>query len=654
MITMARNCRPTRQRIRVWLRLGLVPRIMFHKPASSTTRTASSASDDQKSRAWFPSEWPGLCSEAGSDAHGAPMHGHDAMFGNTSDRCADSQLTHATICVIFYREFRRIWDWRPIRRALIAILGHARGRIGKDVAQHADDTGAGLLVAACSRWRLPHAGAAQGAARARRGAQAPGDATRSRLEATQKRSKELQADLDKIAAERQRINARLVETGKLIHQSEAQLNQIESQLGELEAQEKHLRGTLEAAPRHDLGAACRHAAHGPKSAAGDGHPPRGCSVDGAQRHAAGVRVSRAQGPGRGARRAAQRSRARHDQHPHGGRQAARARRRASTTRARAWPALQETKRQSLAERQAELAQVRQAAAEIAKNVADLSELISKLDKEVAARHRARLLREGMAAEPRAAGVASRRPADAIRRRSRRSCSRRAASRVAMLTPGRIKPAIPFTEAKGLLPLPAQGRRVLDVRRQDPVRQPIQGPRAGDAPRRPGGVAERRLDRLRRRVPQLRPALDHQCRRRLSYSSCWTYLRSTCSSGQFVLAGEPVGVMSDGCEIVATAKTQDNAPILYIEFRKDQTAHRSRPLVVRCLSKGARMTRKSDYAFWTFVMLAVPCRGHDGSQRQPDLFGHLDQLRDLQAARPVRRRAGARAQRLRRQAGRRAC
>ena len=46
------------------------------------------------------------------------------------------------------------------------------------------------------------------------------------------------------------------------------------------------------------------------------------------------------------------------------------------------PALQETKRQSLAERQAELAQVRQAAAEITRSVADLGELIAKLDKEV--------------------------------------------------------------------------------------------------------------------------------------------------------------------------------------------------------------------------------------------------------------------------------
>ena len=32
--------------------------------------------------------------------------------------------------------------------------------------------------------------------------------------------------------------------------------------------------------------------------------------------------------------------------------------------------------------------------------------------------------------------------------------------VVMLTPGRIKPAMPFADAKGYLPLPVQGRRVL--------------------------------------------------------------------------------------------------------------------------------------------------------------------------------------------------
>ena len=38
-------------------------------------------------------------------------------------------------------------------------------------------------------------------------------------------------------------------------------------------------------------------------------------------------------------------------------------------------------------------------------------------------------------------------------------------------------------------------------------------------------------------------------------------------GQFVLAGEPVGVMSAAAK--SSTHTQDNAPVLYIEFRKDQ-------------------------------------------------------------------------------------
>jgi murein hydrolase activator len=38
-------------------------------------------------------------------------------------------------------------------------------------------------------------------------------------------------------------------------------------------------------------------------------------------------------------------------------------------------------------------------------------------------------------------------------------------------------------------------------------------------------------------------------------------------GQFVLAGEPVGVMAAAPK--TAQNTQDNAPVLYVEFRKDQ-------------------------------------------------------------------------------------
>src|SRR5262245_64542556 len=72
------------------------------------------------------------------------------------------------------------------------------------------------------------------------------DSERNKLEAKERRGKDLEADVDKINVERERINARLVETAKLVQQSEGQLNLIESRLGELDVQEAHLRETLEA------------------------------------------------------------------------------------------------------------------------------------------------------------------------------------------------------------------------------------------------------------------------------------------------------------------------------------------------------------------------------------------------------------------------
>ncbi len=39
-------------------------------------------------------------------------------------------------------------------------------------------------------------------------------------------------------------------------------------------------------------------------------------------------------------------------------------------------------------------------------------------------------------------------------------------------------------------------------------------------------------------------------------------------GQFVLAGEPVAMMGDASQAVATATTGPKQPVLYVEFRKD--------------------------------------------------------------------------------------
>ena len=133
--------------------------------------------------------------------------------------------------------------------------------------------------------------------------------------------------------------------------------------------------------------------------------------------------------------------------------------------------LQETKRQSLAERQAELAQVRQAAAEISKSVVgpERADLQARQGGGRARPGSAPTSRRSRAAPPAAPRSAAGRAQSRRRAAPARSAPTSASSsvvlapsgdRVAMLTPGRIKPAIPFPEAKGLLPLPAQGRRVL--------------------------------------------------------------------------------------------------------------------------------------------------------------------------------------------------
>ena len=139
--------------------------------------------------------------------------------------------------------------------------------------------------------------------------------------------------------------------------------------------------------------------------------------------------------------------------------------------------LMESKKQSLSERQSDLDKVRKEAAEISQNVADLNDLIVKLDKAVtdhigkdaapAQEGRERRASE-VAALPEFKAGSSRLPGDAGRRTAMRIRVGRMAAielapkgtQVAILNPGRMKPAMPFIPAKGSVLLPVQGRRVL--------------------------------------------------------------------------------------------------------------------------------------------------------------------------------------------------
>ena len=447
--------------------------------------------------------------------------------------------------------------------------------MAKDVAHAPRTVTCGCIAVACTV-AFPLFAAAQGSV-SQDEARKRLESDRSRLEATERRSKDLQADLNKIASERERINARLVETAKLVQQSEGQLSLIESRLGELDAQEKRLRETLEA--RHGsisalLGAMLRMGRNPPPVMVASRKDVLSAFRSGTLLtpvlHELGGEAKALSEQLSDLKRVMTSIRTEGDKL------------RAETGRlndARMRLAgLQESKRQTLAERQTELSQVRQAAAEISKSVSDLSDLISKLDKEVAEKTGLGSYEQEIAAvapqptagappaDPKTTGSL---PPGTLGPDDRGSSVVLAPSseRVAMLTPGRIKPALPFPDARGLLPLPAQGRRVLTFGEKTQY-----------------GSQSRGLVLETRHGGQVVSASDGWIVYAGEFRSYGQLLIINAGGGyhillaglsqidvqlgQFVLAGEPVGVMSAAAKS-PQAKTQDNAPILYIEFRKDQ-------------------------------------------------------------------------------------
>jgi murein hydrolase activator len=390
------------------------------------------------------------------------------------------------------------------------------------------------------------------------------ESNRDRLEATQRRSKELQVDLDKIQAERERINARLVETAKLIQQSEAQLSTIESRLGELEAQEKMVRGSLEQRQGtiSSLLAAMQRMGRNPPPVMITRREDALAMVRSAMLLASAFPELRGQALALAEQlndlvRVMTSARTEREKL-----RTETARLNDARTRL---AGLQETKRQSLSERQAELAQVREAAAEISRSVSDLSDLIDKLNKEVAQRTGLGAYEQEIAAEqqqaaagPPPAGGDEPAPSVVLAPNS---------ERVAMLTPGRIKPAIPFSEARGLLPLPAHGRRVLTFGEKTQYGSNSKGlviqTREGAQVVSPtdGWIVYAGEFRSYGQLLIINPGGGyHILLAGLSQIDV--------QLGQFVLAGEPVGVMSTSAKSSQT-KAQDSAQVLYIEFRKDQ-------------------------------------------------------------------------------------
>jgi len=136
----------------------------------------------------------------------------------------------------------------------------------------------------------------------------------------------------------------------------------------------------------------------------------------------------------------------------------------------------------------------------------------------------------------------------------------------LLTPGRIKPAVPFGEARGLLPLPAQGRRVLTFGEKTQYGSQSRGlvleTRYGGQVVSPseGWIVYAGEFRSYGQLVIINAGGGY-------HIFLAGLSQIDVQLGQFVLTGEPVGVMRAAAK--SSTDAQDNAPILYIEFRKDE-------------------------------------------------------------------------------------
>lgn len=434
------------------------------------------------------------------------------------------------------------------------------------------------------------------------------------LDATRSKAESLQTDLTDLDAERERLNSRLLETAALIQRSEVQLTSIEGRLSELEAQEKMVRGSL--GQRNSQIAQLL----GSLQRMGRNPPPVLITrrEDALQMVRSAMLLSSAFPELKNqamtlTERLDDLVRVMNDIRSEGVRLKAETDR-LNEARTRL-ASLMEAKKVTLADRQTELASVRVASAEISKSVSDLTDLIGKLDKTVtektglgkyeqelkAAPPTPTVTALAQPATPETVPAAAPGPTVVIPNAIVSSANTPAApepantsaapeamkeTQVAALqppklkppiveiapsgpstllgNPGRIKPEVAFASARGRLPLPVQGKRALAFGERTQYGGQSKGTvmetRGGAQVVSPcdGWIVYAGEFRSYGQLLIINPGDGYHVL--LAGMS-----QIDVQPGQFVLAAEPVGTMS-GVQRVSSAP--ENAPVLYIEFRKD--------------------------------------------------------------------------------------
>jgi murein hydrolase activator len=438
-----------------------------------------------------------------------------------------------------------------------------RAAVAPTTVKHAKTSALAVVLLACV---AAQPAVAQQADPARKQAQQQLDTKRQQLQDTERREQNLKADLAQIDQEREQVTRRLLETARLVQSSEARMSALEARLGELEAQEKMVRGSL--AQRQDsisqLLAAMQRMGRNP--------PPVIVTrrEDALEMVRSAMLLARAFPELKGqaeelAARLGELVRVMNEIRTEGDKL------RSETVRlndARTRLAsLIESKRKSLADRQRELDEVRSAAAEIAKNVTDLSELISKLDQTVKEKTGLGSYESEQAQAAQQAPGAGQDPAGDQTKLALAPVPRAAVELVPggpwSADPGRMRPAIAFQNAKAQLPLPAHGKRVISYGEKTQYGTTSRGivietrPSAQVISPCDGWVLYAAEFRTYGQILIINAGNGY-------YVLLAGLSHINVQVGQFVLAAEPVGTMPAS----PSSAAKDTAPVLYVEFRKE--------------------------------------------------------------------------------------
>ncbi len=392
------------------------------------------------------------------------------------------------------------------------------------------------------------------------------DQLKRQLETTLQQEEGLTKNIDLLAQERARLNGLLIKTARRVQKGEVTLSKIEGRLGELEKQRKRIQGSLRR----------RHASLGKMLAAmqrmGRQPPPvMATQRDDALKMVRSAMLLASLFPQLNAQaeqltgeltelvRVISNIKS----------QAARLKsenKRLDNERARI-KGLLAAKKTHMLEQQDELNSVRLAAENHAKSVTNLSDLIKKLDKEISKTAGLGKYEEELAKQKKIENV---KLAEKENNKDLPSESENKSDKktkiVALVSPGRIKPALPFSQAKGQLPMPALGKRIKNFGAAEKYG------------RRSKGISIKTREHAQITSPSdgwvVYSGAFRSYGQLLIINAGGGYHillagmeKIDVSVGQFVLVGEPVATMGKTQQRSGKGGKK-SAPILYVEFRKD--------------------------------------------------------------------------------------